>query len=279
MDSGPDPVNQIPSRLLQVTFFDWMANRFAIRQNGAQWSPKPRKGIPEGYPVETIFKRSGQTNGNVKMIPRSLLRNTLRAMFFNVLLGATFSQFLADLISKGGLGERTHELLFGYFFNPASFGGLREAWGRQNTPEEHWNDSKIDYKVANKGAESTSQRPVNAANHTRNKSIDRSIDPGTVAHLPHAVGYVYLYIYIYIQKPTYIFTDTLEMWGTHLQGALICICCLLYRDVGGMRRTLSESFHIYIYMCVPLLVRSVESMKRLLRGAWEQIARFKWPIA
>ena len=57
------------------------------------------------------------------------------------------------------------------------------------------NDSKIDAKVNPKVVTTTSQRSANEVNHCRNDPIDQSIDLGTVADLPQAVGYFLTLLY------------------------------------------------------------------------------------
>ena len=172
----------------------------------------PKRGL-KGK-LDTIFYRLGGTGGNVKTmvlctrnhnflnwrgVPRDLFCSTLRTMFSNVLLGATFVRCFTSWPPEGSRG-RTREAptnhLFGYIFHPASFRDPWIAQCRQNTSQHNENDSKIYIKMTFEGARTTSQRLTNGPNHSSNNSVGQWIHPGTVAGSPQAVGYIYGCIYM-----------------------------------------------------------------------------------
>ena len=93
----------------------------------------------------------------------------------------------------GGDPWRIHKQLFRLLFPPCL---LWESLGSPGSPKHPPRTVMTPKSIQNEseGAKTTSQTPANEPNHLRNKAMDRSIDPGTVAGLPEAVGYTFIVV-------------------------------------------------------------------------------------
>ena len=87
--------------------------------------------------------------------------------------------------------------------NPRTFSSATFWWGHLGSPrlpiflpKNIKMSPKSTLTMTTKCAKTASRRPVNEPYHSRNKSIDRWFDPGTVASLPQAVGYIHIYVII-----------------------------------------------------------------------------------